>query len=254
MKKLMGRWLEKWRTYQQKKHQGRLESYEKLIRKVNVHKQERRAAIQFFGNFDDDIEFSLRALLKRFDFSDDNSIIDGKEKEAALRGITSKGEAAIPIIKEYLKTKDHIAWPLKALLKLSDEKTVVQSLEESLDFSQVDFEQHKVEKNYDILCHLMDYDTPCDLEKIAHFLEAKDERVRYAATELLTDRGDEKVLPKLEPFVYDESAENRRLRTTILDAYVDRSWRLKDKLQFSKLELDGFHINSKGGVSRVTQS
>lgn len=253
MKNLFARWLSKWRSYQKRKLHDRLTAYEKLIRKINVHKQERRSAIDFFCHYDDDTDRSLKALLKRFDFSDENSIVDGKEKEAALAGIIRRGPAALPIIQEYLQTKEHIAWPLKALLALSDEQTVVRALEDCLDLGPVDFEQNKVEKNYDILCHLMDYDTPCNEEKILHFLQARDERVRFAAAELLARQGSASVLPHFEPFIYDESAENRRIRATVLEAYLKRSWKLTDKQRFSKLDIPGYHINSKGGITRIKQ-
>lgn len=245
--------ITRWRSYRARSQENRLDSYENLIRKVNVHKQERRAAIDFFCHHPDTPR-ALGALLKRFNFSDDNSIVDGKEKEAALKGIISRGEKAIPIIQKHLLKSEHIAWPLKALLALSDEATVVKTLSDGLDYGKVDFEPHKVEKNYDILCHLRDYSAPVDLAKMAHFLSATDERVRYAAVELITEKGSAEFLPQLEPFIYDTADENRRLRSTVVNAYIEHQWKLKDKAQYSQLNLPGYHINSKGAITRKSSA
>ncbi|MCY4443682.1 MAG: hypothetical protein OXC44_02645 [Proteobacteria bacterium] len=248
---LFERWLERWRRHREKGYEKRVNAYAKVIRKDNVHKQERKAAIDFFCMLEDS-SIAVLHLLKRFDFSDENSIVDSKEKEAALAGIISHGQDAIPIIKDYLHKTERIAWPLKALLKLAGEEEVVSALDACLDLGKVDFDQSKVEKNFDVLCHFLDYEHIPNLANIAHFIDDRDERIRYAAVEIVTEKGGKEYLSKLEPYIFDELAENTRIRNVVLEAYVRHKWLIKDLDRISSLKIPGYSLSSKGLVTKVS--
>ncbi|MCY4380326.1 MAG: hypothetical protein OXC40_01990 [Proteobacteria bacterium] len=258
---------EKYLSFRRKQEEKRINSYASLIRKLNVHKLERKAAIDFFCSLNHYPEIGVKNLLKRFDFSDDNSIVDSKEKEQALEGIIGYGEPAISLLCGYLKEGERIGWAIKALLVLTSDQRVSQELFTSLNLNEIDFDQGQVEKNYDILSHLCDfefYGRDEDAKKVAHFLKTKDERVRLVATELMTERiipsqqGDQPVAPKflgyVEPFVYDESPENTRVRMTVIEAYVKHGWALKDKDRFSRFRIPGFTIHSQGLISQDSES
>lgn len=265
---MFGKLKQKYLNYQRRRLEGRIESYGTLIRKLNVHKVERKAAIDFFCTLTDHPVSSVTNLLKRFDFSDDNSIIDTKEKEQALSGIISLGDAAVPYLMDYLKDATRIGWPLKALTALTSKQQVSQILFDLLDISDIHFDHTKVEKNYDLLSHLGDYefygDTE-DINKVVQLIRAKDERVRLAALEFMTEKiipsdhhspnhNTEIYLKHIEPFIYDESAESTRLRLTALEAYAQHGWRLKDKDRFSRYQINGYHIHKNGSISKTNQS
>ena len=261
--------LQKYQAYVKSRRESRIESYSQLIRKLNVHKIERKGSLEFFCQLTEEPEIATRNLLKRFDFSDDNSIVDTKEKELALAGIIGFGEVVVPVLCEYLREGQRIAWPLKALRSLTDSSRVSQELFATLDSEEMAFDIHKVEKSYDILCHLADYEfagEDKEVQKVAHFLRAKDERVRLAAAELFTlqlikndcveMKGSKKVpryLGYIEPFVYDESAENTRIRSTVLEAYVHNQWLLRDKDRYNRLSLSGYQIGEEGRIIQVAE-
>lgn len=254
---------QRYAQYRRQRLEARIAANAALIRKLNVHKMERAAAIDFFCHLAGHPEDCVTHLLKRFSFADDNSIVDTKEKEQALAGIIAQGEAAIPILRNYLTTADRIGWPLKALLATTNEQEVAQLLLELLDLSEQDFDLNTVEKNYDLLCHLTDYTfsgTAEDVAKIGKLIHAKDERVRLAATELMTER----VIPSsasstdttkspylkyIEPLVYDETPENSRLRITVVHAYTEHGWALKDKDRYSRYRIDGYRIHKDGTIT-----
>lgn len=254
---------QRYAQYHRQRLAARITANAALIRKLNVHKIERAAAIDFFCNLPDHPEDCVTHLLKRFSFADDNSIVDTKEKEQALAGIIERGEAAVPILRHYLTTADRIGWPLKALLATTNEPAVAQLLLELLDLSEHDFDLTTVEKNYDLLCHLTDYTfsgTAEDVAKISRLIHAKDERVRLAATELMTER----VIPSstsdaspttspylkyIEPLVYDETPENSRLRTTVIHAYTEHGWALKDKDRYARYRINGYRIHKDGTIT-----
>ena len=255
---------QRYQAFSQRRLESRIASHSGLIRKLNVHKMERKAAIDFFCELKDRPEDAVANLLKRFDFSDDNSIVDTKEKEKALAGIIALGTPAVPLLMDHLSHTERIGWPLKALIALTDKPAIAQKLLALLDLSDIEFDHIKVEKNYDLLCHLADFEFPGDADdvaKVAKLLGAKDERVRLAATELMTERiipaAHDEGRPPLylgyvEPFVYDTSPENTRLTITVLEAYEKHRWPLKDKDRYTRHTLDGYHITADGLIMRAS--
>ena len=242
--------MEKWNQFKENRRQKRITSNKNLIRRDKVNKDERLAAISFFCELDD-LSLSVPILLSRFEFSADNGIVDTREKEKALEGITEKGEASITHIKDHLRRSTRIAWPLKALSNLVSEEEVIQTLKDCLDFNDVKFDQAKVDKNYDLLCYLADYRLENYAGHLAHFLDQHDERIRFAAAELLVAQNDGEVPHLLERFIYDISDENRRLRKTIFLAFSEKGWKLSDPKKNIEQPPRGFTISSNGIIAKA---
>lgn len=242
--------FDKWKDYKETRRVKRIESNKNLIRRDKVAKEERAAAIEFFCDLSDST-IAVPALLKRFDFSADNGIVDTREKERALDGITSRGSEAVPLIIDHLKNSTRIAWPVKALSKLVEEKEVAETLHSCLDYGDVSFDQAKVDKNYDLLCYLADYKLHGLSEKLSHFLNVHDERVRYAAAELLVLQDDKEVPTLLEKFTYDESEENRRLKKTVFEAFSEKGWKLSNPEKGAETSPAGFRVSKEGLVSKA---
>ena len=70
----------------------------------------------------------MEALLNRFEYSLEHGINDSREKEIALSGIVRHGNDAIPFLEKWLKHTSRIAWPIKAIKAIADDKTVVDCL------------------------------------------------------------------------------------------------------------------------------
>jgi HEAT repeat protein len=137
------------------------------------------------------------------------------------------------------------------LKSLATEEQVIAALEQALDFSDVRFDQAKVDKNYDILCHLIDYNHPNFIDKAAHFLNDPDERVRFAATEFLVEQKDGNAARHLERFIADTSADNIRIRQAVITAFESLRWEIKDKTGFPNGQIDGrLFVNSLGHLER----
>ncbi len=204
-----------------------------LVKKPKAIREDRVQAIEFFSKIDD-CQIAIPALLTRFDFSLEHGINDTREKESTLQGIIRFGAEAIPLIKDHLKKSDRIAWPIKCLKEVASDQEVIEVLEAILDYNDVALDQSKTEKNFDILCYLRDYSLAKDHPtRLTHFLQEHDERVRYAAVEVLLKQDIEEVQEKLEPFIRDDSAENTRIRQVIIRAFIDKKLSLKDKAHFA---------------------
>src|ERR1043166_3553312 len=79
----------------------------------NIDRQEAIDALSKMGT-----RASAAALLKRFDWLMDPTILDSEEKEAALAGIVRSGEEAIEPIRAYCRKSESLLWAIKALSKI----------------------------------------------------------------------------------------------------------------------------------------
>lgn len=227
----------------------------KLIKNPKAIKEARGAAIDYFVSLKNP-DVAIPSLLCRFEYSLEHGINDTREKEACMKGILKHKQAAFPYIKKQLKESTHIAWPIKMLQELADDNVIIDSLLNALNYGDISFDQNAVDKNYDILCYLVDY-TPLPegaASKLMHFLDDPDERVRFACMEVLINLNDEKIKDRLEPFLSDDSAENRRIRAAVLDTFIKNNWRVKDPKKFENgLIVDDYFVTKKGKIERRVQ-
>lgn len=203
----------------------------KLIQNPKAIKEDRFAAIHFFCDLED-IETAVSSLLKRFEYSLEHGINDTREKELAMQGIIDHGKGSLPCILKHLQQTTKIAWPLKVYQKLGTEQELIKALDSCLNYGDVSFDQKLIDKNYDILCYLRDYKLPDNGEKYFHFLDEHDERLRFAATEVLLDQENEEVYVQLEKYLLDDSAENIRLLQAIASKFVQLNRVIKNKENF----------------------
>jgi len=223
--------LQKMKTYFESRKQRQIARNASTIKNAKAIKEDRWGAIEYFA-FTDDPAVAVPALLQRFEFSLENGITDTREKELAMEGIVKHGEAAIGLLRDHIQSTSRIAWPIKALKAITNEQTVTDVLESCLNFQSNAFDQGQVDKNYDILCYLREFKLPETAKRIAHFLTDPDERVRFAAAELLVEQNDPALAESLEPFLSDETSENRRIRSCVVEAFLKNRWRLADASRF----------------------
>jgi len=231
--------------------QRKLEKNSALVKNAKAIREERYAAIEFLCGLDSP-EQAIPGLLHRFDFSLEHGINDTKEKEMSMDGILKHGSAALPFVTEHLKKSDRIAWPLKILYKIGTEDQIVATLQNALNFSDVSFDRSAVDKNYDIICYLREHQLGSYIDKLGHFLQDHDERVRFATVEALIEQKDASIPARLEGFLADDSAENRRIRKSVLDAFLTHGWTLKNPQVFPNGQvIDGISINASNKLERA---
>ncbi|MBC7658628.1 MAG: HEAT repeat domain-containing protein [Chitinophagaceae bacterium] len=210
----------------------RVERAGRLVTNAKAIKDDRWAALEFLALGLDNADEAIPALLPRFEYSLEHGINDTREKELAMKGIVRYGEKAIPFIKDWLQKTTRIAWPIKILYELGQDQVVVDCLKAALNYGEVAFSQNDVDKNYDILCYLRDYQIHDLIPQIAHFLVDQDERVRYAAAEVLIAQKTDDVKDQLAPFLLDDTSENRRLRGAVAQLFIERQWKVTNPAQF----------------------
>jgi hypothetical protein len=239
--------LDKVKNFQESRRQRRIEKAQKLIKNAKAIREDRWAGLTFLAEGIDNVDEAVPSLLPRFEYSLEHGINDTREKELTLKGIVRFGEEAMPYLRDWLRSTTRIAWPIKAIKEIGDERMVVDSLKNALNLEDVTFNQAAVDKNYDILCHLRDYSLGDDLAPVAHFLNDPDERVRFAAAEALIEQNNQAAQPYLEPFLADETTENRRIKQSVIQVFMERGWKVSQTDQFPEGQImDGVFVNDQG--------
>lgn len=219
--------LDSFRNYRQNRMNKRLDKAARLVKNPKAIREDRWAALEFLASVDER-EQAIPALLERFDYSLEHGINDTREKELAMKGVVRFGKEALPFVREKIRTTTRIAWPIKILKEVGETDQVVAILKSILNYSDVSFDQSAVDKNYDILCYLRDYQLGEDYKKLAHFLNDPDERVRFACVETLIEQNAPDLDRMLERFLFDNSSENRRIRQAVIVAFLKNKWKVQD--------------------------
>lgn len=230
--------FDKFKGMRKNRDEKRVAAAAAKVKNPKAIREDRVAAIDYLCDLGDP-DMAIPALLERFEYSLEHGINDTREKETCMKGIVEYGPEALPFIKSHLLKTSRIAWPIKLLKALGEESQVTEILKEALDFGDVAFDQAKVDKNYDILCYMIEYKLPDFTEKLAHFLSDPDERVRFAAAEAMIEQDDPKVPELLERFIGDDSAENTRIRRSVVEAFFKHRWQLKTPERFANGQVVG---------------
>jgi hypothetical protein len=242
--------FDRFKDYRKQRDERKISKSLAVIKNPKAIKEDRQAAIEYFKGLDDP-HVAVPALLQRFEYSLEHGINDTREKESCMDGIIAYGEPALPHVREHLLTTNRIAWPIKTLKALGKEDQVIEILKSALEFADVRFDQAKVDKNYDILCYMIDYKLPDFAGQLLHFVADPDERVRFAATEVLIEQDDPAVPGALERFIGDESPDNTRIRRSVIEAFLKHGWKLKEPERFPNGNIVGPLFVSKDGRLEV---
>jgi HEAT repeat protein len=210
-------------------------------------RDDRWAAIEYLAESVDDAELGVAAMLPRFEFSLEHGINDSREKEKCMEGIIRHGDKALPLVLDHLKNTTRISWPIKILKALGRSEThVIECLVGTLEYSDVSFDQGKTDKNYDILCHLADYKSSGLHGRVIHFLKDPDERVRFAAAEVLMEQDLDEAGDTLEGLMRDENPDNSRIRQSIARKYLENGWVIRKPDAFVNRQVIGpVFVNEK---------
>ncbi len=240
--------FQKLKEYFSSRKDKRIEKAGKLIKNAKAIREDRWAALEYLAEGVKEAELAIPNLLPRFEYSLEHGINDTREKELALQGISRFGEAAVPFVRSWLQHTTRIAWPIKVLKELGKDEDVVACLKAALNYNDVSFDQAAVDKNYDVLCYLREYQVGEALDQLVHFLHDPDERVRYAAAELLiSQQKSETIKGSLEPFLKDESSENRRIRQAVIQAFLENKWKISQPELFPNGQIvPGLVVDGQG--------
>jgi hypothetical protein len=170
---------------------------------------------------------AARALLRRFDFSMEPSIVDQDEKEAAARGIAAAGISALEPIHAYCARAESLTWPLKVLRQIVPAEQIVGELLTLLDQFDTEYMRNP-EPKIQLLSLLGDYRTNEVREAVEPFLADVNESVRFTASGTLFSLGDaESAEPLIEALAEEESL---RVKNRIARGLEQAGWVLSAEI------------------------
>ncbi|MES2615616.1 MAG: hypothetical protein V4591_09395 [Bdellovibrionota bacterium] len=164
-------------------------SYDKhgdVLKKVMTTKDQRSEAIEALAKLAP--ELSIPQLLKRFEMVLESGLIDTREKEQCMKIIVTHGEKAQEYIREAIKTKKRLAWPIKIAEKIFSQEAYVALLLENLNLNMEVFDEDILERNSEILLALREIHDERIVQVAQEFLSCRDENVRMAALECLENQ------------------------------------------------------------------
>jgi HEAT repeat protein len=188
----------------------------------NYDRQEAIDQLSLMANVD-----SARALLRRFDFSMEPSIVDQDEKEAAARGIAAAGMAALEPIHAYCARAESLTWPLKVLRQIVPADQIVTELLTLLDQFDTEYMRNP-EPKIQLVTLLGEYRTEEVREAVEPFLGDVNESVRFHASGTLFSIGNPESAEPLITALAEE--ESLRVKNRIARGLEQAGWVLSEAL------------------------
>lgn len=182
----------------------------------NIDRQEAIEALAKMGS-----RASAAALLKRFDWVMDPTILDSEEKEAALAGIVRAGEDAIEPIRIYCRKSDSLTWALKALAKIVPPERHADELLALLDQFDTEYIRNP-EPKIQLVNELSHHGNEEVRVAVEPFLNDASEPVRFAAATALFEINLPESVTSLVAAL--ETEESLRIKNRIAQGLVERKW------------------------------
>jgi HEAT repeat protein len=187
----------------------------------NIDRQEAIDALAKMGT-----RASAAALLKRFDWVMDPTILDSEEKEAALAGIVRAGEEAIEPIRAYCRKSESLLWALKALGKIVPPERLADELLALLDQFDTEYIRNP-EPKIQLITELSHHPSEEVRVAVEPFLNDASEPVRFAAATTLFELKLPESVSSLVAAL--ETEESLRVKNRICQGLADRGWAIPEE-------------------------
>jgi HEAT repeat protein len=212
-------------------------------------KENRQGAIEELGALK--TEGAVEALLSRYTFRVDPGITDDDEKARVLALITQAGDVALGPVKQFIRSRDEISWPLRAIEALLPEAEVVKFLVEVA--RKIGGEYSRVPEKKVLLLHALSARRSPEIgSAVLPFLEDMDDEVQIAAAEVLVKQQDPAGRePLIQHFLKANEANNARVREALCGLLADSGWDVKGYTPKVEAALpSGYKLDSRGKVTR----
>ena len=168
---------------------------------------------------------AIIGLMKRFTMNASKSIEDEEEKGWVFRQVTGlTKDIALPAAKEFALNSENIAWVLRIVEEMADERQEWDILDALIEKHPPTYERDPATKQQ-MLTHLAEIDNPKVPEILVRYLDDPDESVRFQTAEALLDIADEeRSKAPLVRRLADKSEDSLRLRTKILTGLARLKW------------------------------
>jgi len=194
---------------------------------------------------------AIVALLQRYKYRTDATIVDEDEKEMVYRCVVSLGPRAVPGLIEYVSKDTPLYWPVKALRELVGDEEAARVVLDALEAIEDSFgaNRDRREQLVDNLRGLSEVERV--FQTLLKLATDDDEEIVIRAVDGLSTRKDDPEVPKaIVPLVLDEDTSHR-VRTMIMELMLENEWNVKrfKKALMDKIP-DAYFIDDTGVVRR----
>lgn len=196
----------------------------------------------------DERQQAVEALLERFTFHVDPTIIDGQEKDEAFRLVCKAGAIAIPAVRKALRKHETPSWALKVLEQLQSEPEVVGEILSVLEAMDTEYERDP-QRKLQLLATLEDKRDSRIAPAVERFFRDVNEPARFHAMGAAILQGDDSVVSAIAAALQEE--DSVRVTSRVLDLLAERGWSVGEAREaLSKRLPPGYTIDKKGVPQR----
>ncbi len=223
--------------------------YAKLVMQKYQQTAERKRGIEALTAIGTDE--AIIALLQRYKYRTDATIVDEDEKEMVYNCVVSLGERAVPGLIVYITKDTHLYWPVKALRQLVGDEETARVVLDTLEGIEDSFgaNRDRREQLVDNLRGLSQIDRV--FKTLLQLIDDDDEEIVIRAVDGLSTRKNDPEVPKrVVPLITNEGT-SQRVRTMIMELMLENEWNVK---RFKKALVDkipgAYFIDDTGVVRR----
>lgn len=173
---------------------------------------------------EDGSEEALLGLCRRFAITSQKSVEDEQEKAWVVDALVSKGAAALPAVRRFIKSAEALSFPLRVLERIAEPAVIMEVVDEVIAGEQPGYVRHP-ERRIDLLRWFSEWTAADSAEitrRLAPYLADFDENVRFAAIEGLAHHEVAEVSPLLVTALLRPEEESGRIRRRLLEVLADK--------------------------------
>ena len=193
---------------------------------------------------------AVDALLDRFTYRTDSSIVDEDEKLSVCDGLVELGDLARDPVERFVLKRPNVFYPLKVYQAVAGEQAALDLLLRALASVEDGYGEEERRKA-ELVNILREHKDPKAYEALSQALMDNNDDVRVMAVEGLVGYGPDKALTPLVERILDPE-ESARIRTVILEVLADTGWSLKKHRAALTGNLPpGYDLSPDGAILRA---
>ena len=226
-----------------------VERWRKRLMNKYQQTQERQRAIDALCQMGTDE--AIAALLGRFTYRTEQSIVDEEEKQLVYERIVAFGDRAVPALEAYVGKQVALFWAVKALREIVGPERTAGVLLDALDQVEDSFGVNRERREVLVDNLRMFADDPRVYQKLLELVRDEDEEIVIRAVDGLSAREDDPNVPAVVVPLLLDPETSFRLRTLILELVLEKGWNVKRfKRQLKDKLPEGYFIDDTGVVRR----
>ena len=194
---------------------------------------------------------AISALLRRFQYRTDATIVDEDEKQQVYAAVVGLGDDSVTPLVTYISNELSLYWPAKALRAIVGDAETARHIITALDGIEDSFgtNQQRREQLVDSLRGLAHEETV--YQKLLALMQDEDEEVVIRAIDGLSARDDDAVAKAVIPMLLVDGT-SARVRTMAMELMTEQNWQVPKEHKKALREIlpSAYFIDDTGVVRR----